>query len=84
MRFSPASLAIMRPTCVLPVKLILRTAGCLMSAVVTAEASSGCDWMMFRTPSGRPASLNTAAMTLNERGANSGALRTAVLPAAMA
>lgn len=58
----PASFATRRPTEVLPVKLILRTAGCAIMALTTAGASAGRQETIFRQPVGSPASANARPM----------------------
>jgi hypothetical protein len=62
LRFWPQDRAILRPTAVLPVKLILRTAGCSIIAFTTSAASVGRQWMIFRHPAGRPASSKARPM----------------------
>lgn len=58
LRFSPQVLAIFRPVAVLPVKLILRTAGCSIMVFTTLGASWGRQLRILRHPGGRPASVN--------------------------
>jgi hypothetical protein len=60
-RCSPAFAAILRPTAVLPVKLILRTSRCAISAFVISGPSSRVLPMTFRAPGGSPASTNMDA-----------------------
>jgi hypothetical protein len=59
---TPASCATRRPTAVLPVKFILRTAGWAIIALTTAGASAGRQETMFRQPAGRPASAKARPM----------------------
>ncbi len=73
----------MRPTRVLPVKLIFLMAGSAMSCCVMAGALAGSWKMRFTTPAGRPASWRTEQRPHMVRGHASEPLRMAVLPAAM-
>lgn len=80
--YRPASDATTAPMCVLPVKLILRTAGCAMSASVTAGASVTLWYSTCRQPSGRPAWRKMSPSAQKHLGESSEPLRMAVLPAA--
>lgn len=80
---SPASLPMMRPTCVEPVKLIFLMCSLAMSLLVMAAALAGSWTIMLSTPAGRPASAKTEQMPQCVLGLSSLALKTAVLPAAM-
>jgi hypothetical protein len=55
-KFSPHTLAMIRPTFALPVKSICFTLGCSIITFVTAAASVAGQDMMFKTPEGMPAS----------------------------
>lgn len=61
LRFCPQTAASFRPTAVLPVKLILRTAGCSTMALTTAGASCGRQEIRLKQPAGTPASTNARA-----------------------
>jgi hypothetical protein len=73
----------MRPTVVLPVKLIFLMSGSRIRLAVMSGASAGACAMTLRTPAGRPASWKHEAMAQKARGESSEALRMAVFPAAM-
>ena len=72
--------AISLPTLVEPVKLIRRTAGCVMSSSTTSAASAGALVIRLTTPFGMPASTSACTIAPCVRGHSSDALRTTVLP----
>lgn len=84
LRFCPQERAILRPTAVLPVKLILRTAGCSIMVLTTSGASCGRHETKFRQPGGRPASSKARTRAQYEQGEFSEDFRMVVLPAARA
>lgn len=82
LRWWPAISAILRPTAVEPVKLILRTCGAAISACVTSAADSR-EWPSRpSTPLGSPARRKTSTHSWCVRGESSDNLKITALPAA--
>ena len=77
----PAMPAMRRPTAVLPVKEIARTASC---CTIDSPASTPPPWTTLSTPAGRPASCASSASMAAVAGVTSDGLATTVLPAARA
>ncbi|CAL8481613.1 protein of unknown function (plasmid) [Caballeronia sp. S22] len=75
-----ACTAMMRPTCVDPVKFTRRTARCAINRSTMAAASSGALVTTLTTPSPSPASWNTVPIMRCTAGHTSDALSTTVLP----
>ena len=74
---SPHAAPIALPAAVEPVKVILSTSGCATSALPV----SGPPGTTESTPSGRPASVNSSAITLADNGVSGAGLRTTEQPA---
>ena len=79
LRCLPAFSAMMRPTFVEPVKLILRVSGWAISSSTTSAASAGSLVIRLITPSGSPASTRAFTTAAWVRGHSSEAFSTTVL-----
>src|SRR3954468_6419492 len=80
LRFSAAKLTLSLPTAELPVNVNLSSSG----LEVSARPVSGPPGTTERTPSGRPASVNTSARALVDNGVSAAGLSTTVQPASRA